>query len=373
MQHTTRRHLLTLLGAAVPASLPVSLLGGGGARAADLLPAVAEKDAVIAFGHIGPISDGGWTFTHHRGLLAVKAAYPAAKYLEVETIPVSADASRTFRQFVENGANIVFATSEYGDLLGSVAEDATEVAFLECDGHAATANLSSYYVQHWMVSYVLGIAAGQLSRSGRLGFVGSLPVPAVYGCANAFLLGARSTAPKATIQVILINSWFDPQAASQAASALVQNGVDLIYTNLDDASVLTVAEKAGIRAVTWNTDMRALGPNAYISSVLLDWNGFYLGEVGRRLAGRWSGGARTLLPMGRGVDRDAWGAKVPASVAASADAMRSRIISQGYNPFVGELRDAAGRVRVRAGETMSRSALEGWDWPIEGVSGLKLS
>ncbi len=369
MQPITRRNVMTLLGAAVPAPL----LGRRGARAADLLPAVAEKDAVVAFGHIGPISDGGWTFTHHRALLAVKAAYPAAKYLEVETIPVSADASRTFRQFVESGANIVFATSEYGDLLGSVAEDATEVAFLECDGHAVAANLSSYYIQHWMISYVLGVAAGQLSRSGRLGFVGSLPVPSVYGCANAFLLGARSTAPKAAIQVILINSWFDPQAASQAASALVQNGVDLIYSNLDDASVLTVAEKAGIRAVTWNTDMRALGPNAYISSALVDWNGFCVGEVGRRLAGRWTGGARTLLAVGHGVDRDAWGATVPASVAARADQVRSRIIGEGYNPFVGEIRDAAGRVRVRAGETMSLSALDGWDWPIEGVSGLKLS
>ena len=353
------------------ASVPFSLLAPGRSRAAATLPAVAEKDATIAFGHIGPISDGGWTFTHHRALLAVKAAYPAAKYLEVESIPVSADATRTFRQFVENGANIVFVTSEYGDLLGSVAEDATDVAFLECDGHNVSANLSSYYIQHWMVSYILGVAAGQLSH-GRLGFVGSLPVPSVYGCTNAFLLGARSVNPKATIQVILINSWFDPQAASQAASALIQNGVDLIYSNLDDTSVLAVAEKAGIRAVTWNTDMRASGPNAYVSSAVLDWNAFCIGQVGRRLAGQWSGGAATLLPLGGGVDRGAWGARVPAEVGAKADAVRQRILHEGYNPFSGEIRDSAGTVRVKAGETMTEAALDGWFWPVEGVSGLKL-
>lgn len=358
---------MALLGA-----VPLSVLGAAPARAANALPAVAEKDATIAFGHIGPISDGGWTLTHHRALLAVKAAYPAAKYLEVESIPVSADATRSFRQFVENGANIVFVTSEYGDLLGSVADDATDVAFLECNGHNATANLGSYYIQHWMVSYVLGVAAAQLSH-GRIGFVGSLPVPSVYCCANAFLLGARSVNPKAAIQVILINSWFDPQAASQAASALVQNGVDLIYSNLDDTSVLAVAEKAGIRAITWNTDMRASGPNAYVSSAVIDWNPFCVAQVGKRLRGQWTGGTQTLLPMGGGVDRDAWGARVPPEVGARADLVRHRIINQGYNPFSGEIRDTAGAVRVKAGETMTEAALYGWDWPVDGVSGLKLS
>ncbi|MCQ8239728.1 BMP family ABC transporter substrate-binding protein [Rhizosaccharibacter radicis] len=339
-------------------------------RAATPLAAVAEKDAVVAFGHIGPVSDGGWTFTHHQALLAAKKAFPAAKFLEVESIPVSADATRTFRQFVENGANIVFVTSEYGDLLSSVADDATDTAFLECNGHRQSDNESSYYIQHWMVSYVLGVAAGRMSKTGRLGFVGSFPVAAVYGCANAFLLGARSVAPHATMQVILINSWFDPQASSQAASALIQNGVDLLYTHLDDASCLQVAEKNNVKCATWNTDERRLGPNAYVSSLLLDWNGFCVDQIGRRLKGQWTGGPITLLPMGHGTDRDAWGATVPPEVGREADAVRARIMG-GWNPFAGEIRDAAGTVRVTRGQSMTPMALYEWNWPVEGVSGLR--
>jgi len=340
------------------------------ARAADALAPVAEKDAVIAFGHIGPISDGGWTTTHHRGMLAVKAAYPQAKILEVESIPVSEDATRTFRQFVENGANIVFATSEYGDLLSGVAEDATETAFLECNGHHLSGNESWYYIQHWMVDYVIGVAAGKISKSGKLGFVGSFPVPAAYSCSNAFLLGARSVNPQATVQVVLINSWFDPQAASQAASALVQNGVDMLYTNLDDGSCLQVAQKAGIKCATWNTDMRASGPDAYVSSLLLDWNKFYVDQVGARLKGSWTPGQGSMLALGAGTDRDAWGRSVPAEAAAAADAARTRIMG-GWNPFAGEIRDASGAVRVARGQSMDRMALYGWSWPVQGVSGLK--
>ena len=340
------------------------------AACAAALPAVAEKNATVAFGHIGPISDGGWTATHHAAMLAAKAAYPQARFLEVETIPVSADATRTFRQFVEDGANIVFATSEYGDLLSSVADDAGDVAFLECNGHRTSDNESWYYVQHWMISYVLGVASASMSKTGRLGLVGSFPVPAVFGCANAFLLGARSVRPTATCQAILINAWFDPQAASQAASALIQNGVDMIYSNLDDASCLQVAEKAGIKCATWARDMRASGPNAYVSSVLLDWSPYVIGQIGRRLHGTWTAGPGTLLLAGHGVDRDRWGQSVPTEAAARADAVRARIIG-GWNPFQGEIRDAGGQVRVAKGQSMNDAACYAWSWPVEGVTGLK--
>jgi basic membrane protein A len=340
------------------------------ALAASPLKPVAEQDAVIAFGHIGPISDGGWTSTHHASLLAAKKAYPAAKFLEVESIPVSADATRTFRQFVENGANMVFATSEYGDLLSQVSDDATDVAFLECNGHRTADNMGWYYVQHWKVSYIIGVAAARMSKSGHLGFVGSFPVPSVFACANAFLLGARSVRPDATCQVILINSWFDPQAASQAASALIQNGADLLYTNLDDASCLQVAAKARIKCATWNTDMRASGPDAYITSLLLDWNPFVVGQIAARLKGAWTGGEQVLLPVGGGVDRDAWGHTVPADVAAQADAVRTRIIG-GWNPIQGEIRDASGQVRIARGQSMDNLACNAWSWPVAGVSGLK--
>ena len=340
------------------------------ARAEAALPAVAAKDAVIAFGHIGPVSDGGWTATHHAAVLAAKAAYPAARVLEVESIPVSADATRTFRQFVENGANIVFATSEYGDLLSSVADDAPDIAFLECNGHRISDNESWYYIQHWMIGYVLGVASARMSRSGRLGFVGSFPIAAVYGCANSFLLGARSVAPAATCQVVLINSWFDPQAASQAASALIGNGVDTIYTNLDDASCLQVAEKAGAKCATWATDMRRSGSDAYISSLLLDWSPTVVAQIGRRLDGSWTAGPGMLLPVGHGVDRDRWGRTVTPDAAAAADAVRARIVG-GWNPFQGEIRDAGGRIRVPKGSAMDAAACSAWTWPVEGVIGLR--
>jgi basic membrane protein A len=371
LKNPSRRKFLTMTGAAAGASL----IGGSGlvlppAYAAGALGAVKEQDAVIAFGHVGPISDEGWTSTHHEGLLAVKAAFPKAKYLEIETIPYSADATRTFRQFVAEQATMVFITSEYGDLLAEVSNRAPQVAFVECNGHRVADNVSWYYIEHWMPTYVIGVAAGLMSKTGKLGYVASFPVPSVFASANAFQMGAKSVNPKATTQVIAINSWFDPQGASQAGAALLDNGVDFLFGIMDEAAYLQVAEKRGVPAAMWNTDVRRYGPKSYVTSCVLDWRKFYVEQVGKRLAGTWTPGEQILLPLSAGVDRDAWGESVPENVRQAADVVRTKMLKDGFSPFVGELKDVGGKVRVKSGEKMDNLTLYNWDWAVEGVTGL---
>lgn len=365
----SRRGFLNMSAAGAAAlAMPAGLLRAGSASAATL-PAIAEEDAVIGFGHVGPITDEGWTWSHHQGVLAVKDAFPKLKkVIEVENVPYSADATRTYRQFVSEGASIVFDTSSTGDFLHEVVKRAPDVAFMECDGHQVMDNLAWYYLAHWYPTYVVGVAAGHLSKTGKLGYVASFPVASVFCSTNAFLMGARSVNPNATLQTIAINSWFDPQAATQAGTALIDNGCDFLFGIMDEAGYLQVAEQRGVWAAMWNTDIRRYGPNSYVSSIIIDFKKFYVDQVSKRLAGTWTP-SETLLQMGSGVDRDAWGEKVPADVAKAADAVRDKIIG-GWSPFVGEIKDSTGAVRVAKDQKMTDMDLYTWDWSVEGVSGL---
>ena len=366
LRNLSRRGLLNL-GAAAGTSLMMPKLIRP-ASAAGPLPAVPEEKAVIAFGHTGPVADEGWTWSHDQGMKAGQASFPKLKTIFVESIPYSADASRTFRQFVSQGANMVFATSNYGDFLYDVAKKSPDVAFYECDGRNPLDNLSTYYLAHWYPTYVTGVAAGLMSKTGKLGYVGSFPVPSVFSGTNAFLMGARSVNPAATMQVIAINSWFDPQAATQAGSALLDNGCDLLFGIMDEAGYLQVADKRGAKAVMWNTDIRRFGPKAYISSIVIDFKKFYVDQVRLRLEGKWTP-SQTILPMGGGIDRDAWGESVPEDVRKQADAVRAKIAG-GWSPFSGEIKDSKGNVKVAAGKTMTEAELYNWDWSIEGVKGI---
>jgi basic membrane lipoprotein Med (substrate-binding protein (PBP1-ABC) superfamily) len=196
-----------------------------------------------------------------------------------------------------------------------------------------------------------------------------MAVPTTYAGVNAFLMGAQSVKPHATMQVILINAWFDPQAAAQAGTALIDNGADVLLGAMDEAAYLQVAEKRGVPAVMWNSDgLRRYGPKSYVTAVVLDWNAFYIEQTKARLEGRWTP-AQTLLDLGAGVDRAPWGDSVPDAVRQQADAARTKMLG-GSTPFVGEIKDTQGRVRVASGQVMTDDAFYACDWAIAGVSGL---
>ncbi|WP_438382465.1 BMP family ABC transporter substrate-binding protein [Asaia sp. BMEF1] len=359
------RSLLTrrsLLATAPLAALPLA------AAAKPRFAPIAEADLLVAFGHTSPVNDGGWSQMHDKAIRALKVHFPKMRSLYVESVPYSADATRLFRQFVAEGAQMVISTSNYGDFIKDVADQAPDVGFLECDGNAVTGNLAWYYITHWYASYVIGIAAARLSRNGRLGYVASFPTSSVIASANATLLGARSVNPEATMRVISINSWFDPQAAASAGAALIDSGCDFLCGIMDDPGYLRVAEERNVWAAMWNTDMRQFGPKAYVSSVVLDFESYYRETIAARIAGTWRPRG-TFLTLGHGVDRDAWGARVPLAVQREADAARDRMLA-GWSPFVGPIKDSNGQIRVPAGQTMTDMEIFHWNWQVEGVSGL---
>lgn len=333
----------------------------------------AAEPVLVAFGHVGPVSDEGWTWSHDQGMKTVEAAFgDRVRTALVENMPFSEETPRTLEQFVADGAGVIFITSEYADFVYEVADAHPEVVFLECNGHRASDNMINYYIEHWDPSYLIGMAAGLLTESNQLGYVGSYPTDSVYTSVNAFHLGARSVNPDVTTKVVLINSWFDPAAANQAGNTLIDDGADFLFGIMDEAAYLEVAQERGVWAAMWNTDMRRFGTDAYVSSIMLDWGAFYAEEVGAALDGTWEGNRENiLLPIGAGVDRDEWGENVPQDVQDQVDAVRDQMLNEGLNVFVGPIYDTDGNLVIKEGEELSDEYLyREWIWAVEGVVGM---
>ena len=129
----------------------------------------------VGFAYIGPVTDNGWTFTHDEGRKAVEAALGSnVKTTYVENVPISAEAGQTFEQLAADN-QLVIANTEYANFLSDVAAKHPDVAFLEADGHTYTDNLFAYYVEHVAPNYLLGVAAGMLAPSGKIGYIGAFP------------------------------------------------------------------------------------------------------------------------------------------------------------------------------------------------------
>lgn len=331
----------------------------------------AEEPTLIGFGYVGPVADAGWTFAHDQGREYVQEQLDGKiKTVYVESMPFSDEVSRLLEQFIADGAKMVIVNSEYADFVSKVSDRHPEIVFMECSGHIQTDNKISFYTELQEPSYLIGMMAGLLSKTGKMGFVGSFPIPALYDCTNGFMMGARAVNPKATLKVVLINSWFDPSKAKQAAEALISDGCDFLFGIMDEAAYLQVAEKKGVWAAMCNTDLRRFGPNAYVSSLIGDWRQFYLDEIKKLLDDTWTGNRVVLLPIGQGIDRDAWGKNVPEVYQWMVDAVRDKML-EGWSPFVGPIKDKDGKIRVPAGEKLTPEYMyDKWNWSVEGVSGL---
>ncbi|MEM7489550.1 MAG: BMP family ABC transporter substrate-binding protein, partial [Pseudomonadota bacterium] len=85
-----------------------------GALALGLTTAAQAQDEPLTAGfvYVGPIGDGGWTFQHNEGRLAVEEEFgDRVETVFQESVPEGADAERVITQMALGGADIIFTTS----------------------------------------------------------------------------------------------------------------------------------------------------------------------------------------------------------------------------------------------------------------------
>ncbi len=330
------------------------------------------KGLKVAWVMNGPINDGSWETSHAEGMRAVERALPNVKTSYVDNVQFGDQARQTIMRMAASN-DVVFLTTDFGDAQRQAAAAYPNVKFIVCGALLSLPNLLGFYVRNYEVAYVHGVAAAKLTRSNKLGYVASFPVPSVFGDVNGWALGAQSVNPAARVQVVTISSWYDPQAATQAVDALVSDGCDVVWSIMGDNSVPQAAEKHGVWSFAWSRDARRVAPRGYVSTTALDWGPYDIEQVKAVQDGTW----RTKpvpgdeLALGRGVDRGPWGPNVPASVGKAADAARAKLIDGSLTPFAGPIRDAGGAVKVPQGKELSALQLATWNWPVWGVNGLK--
>jgi basic membrane protein A len=237
-----RHRLRSMLGTMV---LGAALLGG-----LTMIGSAASAPLKVAFIYVGPISDGGWSYQHHLGKLAVDKEFGArVETTYVESVPETADAERVIRQLAARDNQIIFTTSfGYMEPTLKVAKLFPKVKFEHASGYKSSPNMVAYEARFYEGAYLLGVLAGRTTKSNTLGFVGSFPIPEVIRNIDAFTLGARSVNPKVHTKVVWVDTWYDPGKERQGAEALIAQGADVLCQNTDSPAVVQVAEEKGLHA-----------------------------------------------------------------------------------------------------------------------------
>ncbi len=237
-----------------------------------------------AFVYVGPIGDGGWTYAHDLGRKALEAAGYKTEY--VESVP-EGDSERVIRKLARKN-DIVFTTSfGYMDPTLKVAGKFPDKVFLHCSGFKQADNMGNYFGRMYQAKYLAAMIGAGMSKKGRIGIVGSQPIPEIIRHINAMTMGAQQVNPGIEVEVIWINSWFDPTKEGDAAQALIDNGADIIITTADSASPVQVAKKNGVFAIGNDSDMSIYGKEAHLTAAVWNWDVYYLHAAKAVESGSW--------------------------------------------------------------------------------------
>ena len=296
-----------------------------------------SADYKVGFIYIGPPGDHGWNYQHDVGRKAVDEAFGGkVETVFQENVPESADAERVMTQMALAGADMIFATSfGYMDPVINVAKKFPKVKFEHATGYKTADNVSTYSARFYEGRSVVGHIAGKMTKSNTIGYVASFPIPEVVRGINAFYLGATSVNPKFDIDVVWVNTWYDPVKEGDAAKVLISEGADIITQHTDSPAALQIAEKAGVMAFGQASDMIQFAPKAQLTAIIDDWAPYYVARVQAVLDGTWKK-SDTWGDMKSGMVKMAPYTNMPPSIAALAAQLEGNIKNGTFDPFGGK-------------------------------------
>jgi len=341
------------------------ILGLGTAASASF----AEDPMKVGFVYIGPVGDYGWTYEHDRARLEVEKYFgDAVKTTYVEKVPEGADAERVIRQLAQSGNDIIFTTSfGYMNPTAKVAQKFPNVIFEHATGYKRSKNLSTYVLRTYEGRYVSGTAAGMMTKTNTIGYIASFPIPEVIRDIDATYMAAKAVNPDVKIKVMWVSTWYDPVKESEAANALIDQGVDVLIQHTDSPAPLMAAEKRGVKAIGQASDMSKFAPEAHMFSIRDDWSPHYIDVIKQVKAGTWKpqdfwGGFKENM-----LDVASVNDNLPADVKAKIKEVEDKIKSGEFHPFTGPIKDNQGNVVVPAGHTLTDEELAGVNWYVEGI------
>jgi basic membrane lipoprotein Med (substrate-binding protein (PBP1-ABC) superfamily) len=220
----------------------------------------------------GPISDAGWNAGAYEGLLRIRDSL-GAEISQVET-KTPAEFEEAFRDYARRGYRLVFGHGfEFQDAVARVGAEYPGTVFITTSGSTVRPNVSPMVFQLEEGTYLAGMLAGGLTRSGKIGFVGGIKLPPVEGTYVGFAGGARAVRRGVEVLQAYIGNFEDVAAAKENALAQIRRGADVLIHNADAAAfgVFQAArENPGVLAIGSNRNQNAVAPDVIVASATLD-------------------------------------------------------------------------------------------------------
>ena len=211
-----------------------------------------------------------------------------------------------------------------------------------------------------------GVIAGMMTKTNKICYVAAFPIPEVIREINTYYLGAKSVNPNVDIDIIWLNTWYDPPKEANAAKVLIAEGCDMVAQHTDSPSPLQVAEKEGVHGFGQASNQFRFAPKAQLTATIDNWSPYYISKVQAVIDGNWKTGDY-FGHMNEDVVQMAPFTNMPDNVKAKAQKIKDDIRNGKYFAFTGPLKDNTGKLQLKDGEVADDAHLNGMMYYVEGI------
>jgi basic membrane protein A len=236
-------------------------------------PPAPEGTMKVALVTPSKISDKGWGASAWAGVQKIKSELGAEVAPAVEG-PSLAQVEGILRNLAQDGNNVIFLHgSEWDDAAKKVAPDFPKTTFVVMNGRSSGPNLTPIQFEAGQSTYLAGMVAAGMTKTGKLGLVGPNEIPIIKQVFSSFEKGAKAVKPDVTVTTTWTGDDTDVSKGKQQAQALLGNGVDVIMHNANAAGAgvfQAVMEKDGAMVIGANADQSDQATPKNIGSFILD-------------------------------------------------------------------------------------------------------
>lgn len=155
----------------------------------------------VVFLHEHNAENSAWVRAHDKGIEALQQAFPDRVFItRKENIEPEVDAEQVLEDVAHDNADVVFTSSaRMHTACLKVAAQHPKTRILNCSLNAPHPLVRTYYPRMYEVTYLLGILAGVLTKTDRVGYVAANPVYGIPAAVNAYAQGLKTVRPDAKV------------------------------------------------------------------------------------------------------------------------------------------------------------------------------
>jgi basic membrane protein A len=236
-------------------------------------PPVVEPEPVLSVGvvtSIGGLGDKSFNdFTFAGIRRAVEEMDAEVDVVEPVAIGDFEGLLRAFAMAAEH--KVIFAIGFLQtDALAIVAPEFPDQKFIILDAVVDEPNVTSLIFRENESTFLVGILAGMMTETGRVGFIGGMDVPIIRRFQAGFEAGARWANPDVIVKVTYAGTFIDPAIGKEHAIAHFAKGVDIVFPAAGKTAlgVIEAAVEFDKLAIGVDVDQAHLAPDHIVASMI---------------------------------------------------------------------------------------------------------